>query len=93
MWSQGLSVTADGDGVVRLAGEVAVRLLADRAGSHTACRQRWIGGVSFLAITAAVDVATMLTAGGEAIADIDTLRHHAGCWGRSPRCRRCDEHG
>ncbi len=31
-WSQGLSVTADGDGVVPLAGAVAVRLLADRVG-------------------------------------------------------------
>ena len=31
-WSQGLSVTADGSGVVPLAGSVAVRLLADRVG-------------------------------------------------------------
>jgi hypothetical protein len=31
-WSRGLSVTADGDGVVPLAGAVAVRLLADRVG-------------------------------------------------------------
>jgi hypothetical protein len=31
-WSQGLSVAADGSGVVPLAGSVAVRLLADRAG-------------------------------------------------------------
>jgi hypothetical protein len=31
-WSQGLSVTADGTGVVPLAGAVAVRLLADRVG-------------------------------------------------------------
>ena len=31
-WSLGLSVTADGDGVVPLAGAVAVRLLADRVG-------------------------------------------------------------
>jgi hypothetical protein len=31
-WSQGLSVTADGRGVVPLAGSVAVRLLADRVG-------------------------------------------------------------
>ena len=28
-----------------------------------------------------VDVATMLTAGGEAIADIDTLRHQTACSG------------
>jgi hypothetical protein len=31
-WSQGLSVTADGRGVVPLAGSVAVRLLADQVG-------------------------------------------------------------
>ena len=31
-WSQGLSVAADGTGVVPLAGVVAVRLLADRVG-------------------------------------------------------------
>ena len=31
-WSQGLSVTADGTGVVPLAGASAVRLLADRVG-------------------------------------------------------------
>jgi hypothetical protein len=28
-----------------------------------------------------VDVAVMLTAGGEAIADIDTLRHQPDLWG------------
>ena len=44
-WSQGLSVTADGDGVVPLAGVVAVRLLADRVGSPRACRRRWPAGV------------------------------------------------
>ena len=31
-WSQGLSVTADGTGVVPLAGSAAVRLLADQVG-------------------------------------------------------------
>ena len=37
-----------------------------------------------------VDVATMLTAGGDAIADIDTLRHQEGvCSARSRRRRRC----
>ena len=36
-----------------------------------------------------VDVATVLAAGGEAIADIDTLRHHDGLSGRSRRRRRC----
>ena len=78
-WSQGLSVTADGTGVVLLAGASAVRLLADQVGLTTALsvaleRRRFVplherGQVL-------VDVATVLTAGGEAIADIEILRHH-----------------
>ena len=40
-WSQGLSVTADGTGVVPLAGAAAVRLLADRVGSDYSV----VGGV------------------------------------------------
>jgi hypothetical protein len=35
-----------------------------------------------------VDVATVLTAGGEAIADIETLRHHDSLLARSHRRRR-----
>ena len=83
-WSQGLSVTADGDGVVPLAGLVAVRLLADRVGltqglSAALARRGFIPGHDRGRVW--VDVATMLTAGGEAIADIDTLRHQAGLLG------------
>ena len=83
-WSQGLSVTADGDGVVPLAGVVAVRLLADRVGltqglSAALARRGFIPGHDRGRVW--VDVATMLTAGGEAIADIDTLRHQAGLLG------------
>src|SRR5215210_6210681 len=83
-WSQGLSVTADGDGVVPLAGAVAVRLLADRVGltqglSAALARRGFIPGHDRGRVW--VDVATMLTAGGEAIADIDTLRHQAGLLG------------
>src|SRR5690349_21556356 len=44
-----------------------------------------------------VDVATMITAGGEAIADIDTLRHQhdvlTTCWARSRHRRRCSGPG
>jgi hypothetical protein len=77
-WSQGLSVTADGDGVVPLAGSAAVRLLADRVGLTDALSAAlWRRG--FVPVhdrgRVWVDVATMLTAGGEAIVDIDTLRH------------------
>ena len=77
-WSQGLSVTADGDGLVPLAGAVAVRLLADRVGlseglSTALARRGFTPGHDRGQVW--VDVATMLAAGGEAIADIDTLRH------------------
>ena len=83
-WSQGLSVTADGAGVVPLAGAVAVRLLADRVGltaglSAALARRGFAPG--HVRGQVWVDVATMLTAGGEAIADIDTLRHQAGLLG------------
>ena len=78
-WSQGLSVTADGRGVVPLAGSVGVRLLADRVGltdrlSVALTRRGFLPGHDRGQVW--VDVATMLAAGGEAIADIDTLRHH-----------------
>ena len=84
-WSQGLSVTADGRGVVPLAGSVAVRLLADRVGltdrlSAALTRRGFVPGHDRGQVW--VDVATMLTAGGEAIADIDTLRHQQGLLGR-----------
>ena len=84
-WSQGLSVTADGDGVVPLAGAVAVRLLAERVGltaglSTALARRGFVPGHDRGQVW--VDVATMLTAGGEAIADIDTLRHQTGLVGR-----------
>jgi hypothetical protein len=79
-----LSVTADGAGVVPLAGSVAVRLLADRVGltdglSAALARQGFSPGHDRGQVW--VDVAVMLTAGGVAIADIDTLRHQADLWG------------
>ena len=77
-WSQGLSVTADGTGVVPLAGAVAVRWLVDRVGLteglSTALTRRGFVPVHDRG-QVWVDVATMLAAGGEAIADIDSLRH------------------
>jgi hypothetical protein len=82
-WSRSLSVTADGTGVVALAGSGAVRLLADQVGltgqlSTALARRRFLpvhGRGQVL-----VDMATVLAAGGEAIADIDTLRHDP-VWG------------
>ena len=83
-WSQGLSVTADGSGVVPLAGVVAVRLLAERVGL-TGALSKGLTRRSFRPVhdrgQVWVDVATMLTAGGEAIADIDILRHQTGLLG------------
>ena len=83
-WSTGLSVTGDGTGVVAHAGSVAVRLLADRTGLtdelSKALRRR-----SFVPVhdrgQVLVDVAVMLADGGEAIADIDVLRHQSSVLG------------
>jgi hypothetical protein len=77
-WSRGLQVSGDGTGVVAHAGSVALRLLADRVGLtaelSTAMTRR-----SFVPVhdrgRVLVDVATMIADGGEAIADIDVLRH------------------
>ena len=75
-----MSVTADGSGVVAHAGAVSVRLLADRVGltgelSSALTRRGFTAGHDRGRVL--VDVATMIAAGGEAIADIDTLRHQA----------------
>jgi len=82
-WSQGLSVTADGTGVVALAGSGAVRQLADQVGL-TAQLSTSLARRNFVPIhdrgRVLVDMATVLAAGGEAIADIDTLRHEP-VWG------------
>ena len=77
-WSSRLSVSADGTGVVAHAGSIAVRLLADRTGltkelSKATARR------SFAPVhdrgRVLVDVAVMLADGGEAIGDINVLRH------------------
>ena len=64
--------------MVAHAGGVAVRLLADRVGLTEALSVA-LARRSFTPVhdrgRVLVDVATMLTGGGEAIADIDTLRH------------------
>jgi hypothetical protein len=79
-----LQVAGDGTGVVAHAGSVAVRMLADRVGltgQLSAALQRR----SFLPRhdrgRVLVDVAVMIAAGGEAIADIDTLRHQDDLFG------------
>jgi hypothetical protein len=76
-WSSGLCVSGDGAGVVAHAGSVAVRMLADRVGltgclSTALARRGFSPGHDRGRVL--VDLATMVTAGGEAIADIGTLR-------------------
>jgi hypothetical protein len=82
-WSQGLSVTADATGVVALAGSGAVRLLADQVGL-TKLLSSALERRNFVPVhgrgRVLVDLATVLAAGGEAIADIDVLRHEP-VWG------------
>ena len=83
-WAAGLSITADGTGVVALAGVAPIRLLADRVGL-TGALSAALGRRGFVPVhdrgQVLVDVATVLAAGGEAIGDIDTLRH-SPLWGR-----------
>lgn len=79
-WASGLSFSADGTGVVAHAGSLAVRLLADRVGmigalSAALSRRSFVPAHDRSEVL--VDVATVLASGGEAIADIDTLRHQA----------------
>jgi hypothetical protein len=77
-------VTGDGVGVVAHAGSVGLRLLADRVGLtgqlSKAMRRR-----SFVPVhdrgRLLADVAVMIAGGGEAIADIDVLRHQGGAGG------------
>jgi hypothetical protein len=77
-WSAGLSVTGDGTGVVAHAGSVATRMLGDRVGL-TAELSKALTRRCFSPVhdrgRVLVDVAVMLADGGEAIADIEVLRH------------------
>jgi hypothetical protein len=79
-WSTGLSVTGGGVGVVAHAGNVALRLLADRIGL-TSELSKAMARRSFVPVhdrgRVLADVAVMLADGGEAIADIDVLRHQS----------------
>jgi hypothetical protein len=69
---------------VPLAGAAAIRLLADRVGlthalSAALARRRFVPAHDRGRVL--VDVATVLVAGGEAIGDIETLRHQDGMFG------------
>ncbi len=79
-WSTGLSFSADGTGVVAHAGNVGTRLLADQVGLtgalSTAMARRGFNPTHDRG-RVLVDVAVLIAGGGEAIADIDVLRHQS----------------
>jgi len=79
-WSTGLSVAGGGVGVVAHAGSVGLRLVGDRTGLTNELSQA-LARSSFVPVhdrgRVLVDVAVMIADGGEAIADIDVLRHQA----------------
>ena len=83
-WSKDLRVTADGTQVVSHVGTALLRMLADRAG---------LTGALSAALTRTgvfpvhdrgrvlVDLAVLIADGGEAICDIDVLRHQGEVFG------------
>src|SRR4051812_38525446 len=83
-WSTGLRVTADGTGVVSHVGAALLRMLADRAGLTSALsgalarKGCWPGHDRGRVL---VDLAVLIADGGEAIADIDVLRHQQEVFG------------
>ena len=73
-------VSADGAGVVAHAGNVATRLLADQVGltgALSAAMTRRGFSPTHDRGRVLVDVAVLIAGGGEAIADIDVLRHQS----------------
>jgi hypothetical protein len=84
-WSKDLRVTADGTGVVSHVGAALLRMLADRAGLTSALsaaltRKRWLPVHDRGRVL--VDLAVLIADGGEAIADIDVLRHQDEVFGQ-----------
>jgi Transposase DDE domain group 1 len=83
-WSKDLRVTADGSGVVSQVGAALLRMLADRAGLTAALsaglarHRRWPVHDRGRVL---VDLAVMIADGGEAIADIDVVRHQHEVFG------------
>ncbi len=79
-WSTGLSVSGGGVGVVAHTGSVGLRLVADRTGLTDQLAKALVRR-SFVPVhdrgRVLVDVAVMIADGGEAIADIEVLRHQA----------------
>jgi hypothetical protein len=83
-WSRDLRVTADGTGVVSHVGAALLRMLADRAGltaalSAALARRQWWPVHDRGRVL--VDLAVMIADGGEAICDIEVLRHQGEVFG------------
>jgi hypothetical protein len=83
-WSKDLRVTADGAGVVSHVGAALLRMLADRTGltgalSAGLARRGWWPVHDRGRVL--VDLAVMIADGGEAICDIDVLRHQGEVFG------------
>jgi DDE family transposase len=83
-WSKDLRITADGTGVASHVGTALLRMLAGRAGLTTAlsgalARKRWSPVHDRGRVL--VDLAVLIADGGEAIADIDVLRHQGEVFG------------
>ncbi|MEV6694877.1 hypothetical protein AB0M35_25710 [Micromonospora sp. NPDC051196] len=83
-WSRDLRVTAGGSGVVSHVGAALLRMLTDRAGLTVAlsagpARAGWWPVHDRGRVL--VDLAVMFANGGEAIADIDVLRHRREVFG------------
>src|SRR3982751_6849781 len=84
VWSKDLRVTADGMGVVSHVGAALLRILADRTGltaglSGVLARRGWWPVHDRGRVV--VDLAVMIADGGEAICDIDVLRHQDEVFG------------
>lgn len=91
-WSRDLRVTADGTGVVSHVGAVLLRMLADRAGltqaiSGALARPAWWPTHDRGRVL--VDLAVMIADGGEAICDIDVLRHQGEVFGPVASAATC----
>jgi hypothetical protein len=91
-WLKDLRVTADGTGVVSHVGAALLRMLADRAGltgalsGALARRTRWPVHDRGRVLA---DLAVMIADGGEAICDIDVLRHQDEVFGPVASAATC----
>jgi hypothetical protein len=91
-WSKDLRVTADGSGVVSHVGAALLRMLADRTGltgalSGSLARRGWWPGHDRGRVL--TDLAVMIADGGEAICDIDVLRHQDELFGAVASASTC----